>query len=106
MIRFQPIALAVLIAAILAGVFIYFAAPLPLVRDKPRLAVTAPPKASAPAAETARQDKTADDFLRAAQEILKRLPDTQASARTDELPIVGRIPLPKPRPVAPVPQTR
>jgi hypothetical protein len=31
--------------------------------------------------------------------ILERLPKAQASARTDELPIIGHIPLPKPRPI-------
>jgi hypothetical protein len=64
--------------------------------------VIEPPKATVSGAETlkaTRQKQTADDFLRAAQEILKRLPDTQASARSDELPIVGHIPLPKRRPI-------
>ena len=109
MIRFPPIALAVVFAALVAERFsYYFADPPPPVRDAPRLAVIEPPKTTAPAPETKanRQQQTAHDFLRAAQEILKRLPDTQASARSDELPIVGHIPLPRPRPAPPVVPTR
>jgi hypothetical protein len=110
MIRFPLIALAVVLAALAAvGFSYYFADPPPPVRDAPRLAVIEPPKATVPDAETlkaTRQKQTADDFLRAAREILKRLPDAQASARTEELPIVGHIPLPRPRPVPPAAQTR
>jgi hypothetical protein len=110
MIRFALIAVAVVFAALVAeGFSYYFAAPTAPVKDAPRLAAIEPPKPTVPGAETlkaSRQKQTADDFLRAAQEILKRHPDAQASARTEELPIVGHIPLPRPRPVPPAAQTR
>jgi hypothetical protein len=38
---------------------------------------------------------TVEDYERAAEAILKRLPEARASARTDELPFTGHIPLPK-----------
>jgi hypothetical protein len=40
-------------------------------------------------------------FKRASKIILRQLPDVQASARTNELPITGHIPLPKRRPPLP-----
>jgi hypothetical protein len=109
MIRFPLIALAVLLSALVAGGLSYYFAAPPPPGDAPRLAVMAPPKATVPGAETlkaTRQKQTADDFLRVAREIIKQLPDTQASARTEELPIVGHIPLPRPRPIPWAAQTR
>jgi hypothetical protein len=110
MIRFPLIALAVVLAALAAvGFSYYFAAPPPPAREAPRLAVIEPTKPTVPGAEmlhATRQQQTADDFLRAAREIIKRLPDAQASARSGELPIVGHIPLPRPRPLPPAAQTR
>jgi hypothetical protein len=44
-------------------------------------------------------DRAAQAYLEAAQAILKRSPDALASTRDDEIPILGRIPLPKRRPV-------
>jgi hypothetical protein len=38
-------------------------------------------------------------FKRASKIILRQLPDVQASARANELPMTGRIPLPKRRPM-------
>ena len=38
-------------------------------------------------------------FQKAAEEILRRTPNTRASAVADELPMTGRIPLPKRRPI-------
>ena len=44
-------------------------------------------------------EKAAIAYLEAAQAILRRAPSAQASASNDELPIEGRIPLPKRRPI-------
>jgi hypothetical protein len=51
------------------------------------------------------QPPTADElaaeaYQTAAEAILRRAPNTRASARDDELPITGPIPLPKRRPIA------
>jgi hypothetical protein len=45
-------------------------------------------------------EKAAIAYLEAAQAILRRAPSARASASNDELPIKGRIPLPKRRPIA------
>ena len=100
MIRWRLV-IAVLVAAALAGCFTYFVAPPPRVETKQRLAPTAP-EVSDSYAGTPRfiaQHRSTEDFQRAAEAILKRLPDAEASARIDELPIVGHIPLPKRRPI-------
>ena len=39
-------------------------------------------------------------YQKAAEEILRRAPNTRASAFADERPMTGRIPLPKKRPIA------
>jgi hypothetical protein len=44
-------------------------------------------------------EMAATAYLEAAQAILRRAPTAQASASVDELPITGRIPLPRKRPV-------
>jgi hypothetical protein len=44
-------------------------------------------------------EKAASAYLEAAQAILRRAPGAAASASNDELPIAGRIPLPRRRPV-------
>ena len=44
-------------------------------------------------------EKAAIAYLEAAQAILRRALTAQASASNDELPITGRIPLPKKRPI-------
>ena len=49
----------------------------------------------------AAEDKAAAAYLEAAQAILRRAPSAQAFARKDELPIAGRIPLPRRRPITP-----
>jgi hypothetical protein len=46
------------------------------------------------------EDKAVAAFQQAADAILKRAPNTRASAATDELPISGKVPLPKRRPIA------
>jgi hypothetical protein len=68
-------------------------------------AVIFSPSANAPASTQIDQPPNADElaaaaFQKAAEEILRRAPDTRASAFADELPITGRIPLPKKRPLA------
>ena len=47
----------------------------------------------------ARDEKAAAAYLEAAQAILRRAPSAQASASSDELPVKGRIPLPRRRPI-------
>jgi hypothetical protein len=44
-------------------------------------------------------EKAAKAYLEAAQAILRRAPGAQASVSNDELPIEGRIPLPRRRPI-------
>lgn len=44
-------------------------------------------------------DRAAQAYLEAARAILKRSPEVLASTRDDEMPVLGRIPLPKRRPV-------
>ena len=90
---------AVVVAAALAGCFAYFVAAPPRVEAEEQSAPTAPDVASSTAATPAIVGKRREDFERAAEAILKRLPDAQASARTDELPIIGHVPLPKRRPI-------
>ena len=91
---------AVVAAAVLAGCFTYFISPPPRVEAEQRLPAPAPDVTTA-ASKPARveRDRSAEDFLRAAEAILRPLSDAQASARTNELPILGHIPLPKRRPI-------
>ena len=44
-------------------------------------------------------EKAATAYLEAAQAILRRAPTAQASASAAEIPITGRIPLPRKRPI-------
>jgi hypothetical protein len=103
MIRWRLVILAVLVAAALAGGFTYFVTSPPRVEAEQRLTPTpTPPGVTGSAAGTPTkigEHRSAEDFQRAAEAILKRLPDVQASARTDELPIIEHIPLPKRRPI-------
>jgi hypothetical protein len=104
MIRWRLIVLAALVAAAFAGCLTYFVIPLARV-DQPLQATTPtltsrieplPPNIGQhPAAE---QQATAT-FERAAEKILRRLPDALAYAGADEPPITGHIPLPKRRPI-------
>jgi hypothetical protein len=97
------LAVAALVAAAFAVVFAYFVSPPPrrLVEAEGPSAPAAPVVTSSMAAAPtiAGQHRTEEEFERAAKEILKRLPDVAASARSNELPIVGHVPLPKRRPI-------
>ena len=44
-------------------------------------------------------EKVASDYLAAAHAILRQAPAAHASAGADEVPITGRIPLPRKRPI-------
>jgi hypothetical protein len=92
---------AVAISAGLAGCLTYFVSPPPRVEAEQRSAAPARDVTGTAAGTPARvgQDRSAEDFLRAAEAILRPLSDAQASARTNELPILGHIPLPKRRPI-------
>ena len=92
---------AVVVAAALAGSFTYFASPPPRVEAEQRSAAPARDATGTAAAKlpSIGQDRRAEDFLRAAEAILRPLSNAQAASRIDELPITGRIPLPKRRPI-------
>jgi hypothetical protein len=90
----------VLVAAAVAGCFTYFVSPSPPppVEADQRLRPTLPDVAPNIDRRPSSEEEAELAFRRAASAILRRLPDAQASARTNELPITGRIPLPKRRP--------
>jgi hypothetical protein len=91
---------AVVVAAALAGSFTYFVSPPPSrLEAEQRSAAPAREMTGTAAGTPVRiaQDRRAEDFLRAAEAILRPLSNAQASARTDELPIIGHVPLPKRR---------
>ena len=103
MIRLRLVILAVLVAASFAACLTYFVIPLALVDTDQRLPATMPTLTSRIEAIPANigrhpAEEQQAAFERAAEAILKLLPNVQASARTDELPIIGHIPLPKRRP--------
>jgi hypothetical protein len=101
MISLRLVILTLLVAAAVAGGITYFVASPSLVETEQRPAKPARDVTGAAEGNPARvgQDRSAEDFLRAAEAILRPLSDAQASARTNELPILGRIPLPKRRPI-------
>jgi hypothetical protein len=90
---------AVVVAAAFAACFAYFLSPTPRVEQRSAAPTRDVPVAAADTPVRIAQDRRAEDFLRAAEAILRPLSDAQASARTDELPILGHIPLPKRRPI-------
>jgi hypothetical protein len=92
---------AVVAAAALAGSFTYFVSPPPRVEVEQRPAAAAREMTGTAVGTPVRiaQDRRAEDFLRAAEAILRPLSEAQASARANELPILGHIPLPKRRPI-------
>jgi hypothetical protein len=93
----------VLVAAAVAACFTYLVTPPPAVEvyqpKSPNLKgqdTRAPTNTDQhPNAE----EQAAAAFKRASTAILRQLPEAQASARTNELPITGPIPLPKRRPI-------
>ena len=98
---------AVLTAAAVAGCFTYFVQqPIAGVEGDPRLP---PAKLTLIGPDTTAStsvykhpgadEKAAIAYLEAAQAILRRAPSAQAFASNDELPITGRIPLPRKRPI-------
>ena len=96
---------AVLAAAVLAGCFTYLITPPwqveALHRSSPTVLsvqVTPESKGIDPLADD--KDEAVAAFQQAADAILRRAPNTRASAATDELPISGKVPLPKKRPIA------
>jgi hypothetical protein len=92
----------VVVAAALAGSFTYFVSPPPPPVEAEQRSAAPAREMTGTAAETPvriAQDRRAEDFLRAAEAILRPLSSAQASARTDDLPIIGHVPLPKRRPI-------
>jgi hypothetical protein len=104
MIRLRLAVLAVLVAAAFAGCLTYFVIPLARVDTDERLPATMPTLTGRTEAmptnisqHPAAEQQAAAAFERAAETILKRLPDAQASADIGAPPITGHIPLPKRR---------
>jgi hypothetical protein len=90
---------AVLLAAALAGSFTYFVTPPPSVKTDPQLPEKTPElRMGIPAnVDRPRAEEKTDEFLQAAQAILKQDQNAQASA--DKPSVTGHIPLPKKRPI-------
>jgi hypothetical protein len=90
---------AILVAAAVAGCFTYFVPPPPPVAPPPQLPEKMPElRMGIPAnVDPPKAQERADDFLQAAQAILKKEPDALASA--DKPTITGHIPLPRKRPI-------
>ena len=104
---------AILATAAVAGCLSYFiiiTLPARFETDARLLDVRLPPAAlysppGAGASTQIDQPPNADElaaaaYQKAAEEILRRAPNSRASAFSDELPMTGRIPLPKKRPIA------
>ena len=98
---------AVLAAATVAACVTYLVHP-PIARDKDEHRLDlAKPTLSGPditasigaGRHPGPNDKAATAYLEAAQAILRQVPIAQASASADELPMKGRIPLPRKRPI-------
>jgi hypothetical protein len=97
MISLRLAVLAVLIAAASAGCLTYFVTSSARVEADRRLPAIVPTKTIERRPTANEQAATA--FEQAAETILKRLPDAQASADIGAPPITGHIPLPKRRPI-------
>jgi hypothetical protein len=98
---------AVLVATAVAGWFTYLVtAPAPVEADRRLPPTSLNVKGPYPGAPVnidqhpSPEEQAAAAFGRASKMILRQLPDAAASARTNELPITGRIPLPKRRPMS------
>jgi uncharacterized protein involved in exopolysaccharide biosynthesis len=105
MISFRLAVPAVLLAATVAGCFTYFVAS-PSPEADQQLPPTFPNVKGSGTGTPVNIDQrlnpdeqAAAAFTRASKMILRRLPELQAAARDNELPITGRIPLPKRRPI-------
>ncbi|MDR3489339.1 MAG: hypothetical protein P4M05_31140 [Bradyrhizobium sp.] len=96
MISLRLAVLAALVAAAFAGCLTYFVTPLARVDADQRVLATVPTNIEH---HSSTEEQTAAAFQRAAETILKRLQDAQASASIDEPPISAHIPLPKRRPI-------
>jgi hypothetical protein len=98
---------AILAAAAAAGCFTYFVTPSPArVEADQRLPPTAPnlrgPDTTASTSIDQRpsaDEKAAAAYQKAAEAILRRAANAQATAGADESPITAPIPLPKRRPI-------
>jgi len=90
-----------LVAAVLAGCLTYFVSSTPRVEPEQRSPPASPDvTASAPGAPAVIvHGRSAEEFHRAAEAILKRLQDAPADSGAAEPPISGHIPLPKKRPI-------
>jgi hypothetical protein len=88
---------AVLVSAALAGCFTYFASQPPPVTVGRQLPEKMPELRMGIPTNIEKAQEKADDFLQAAQAILKQEPNAQASA--DKPAVTGHIPLPKKRPI-------
>jgi hypothetical protein len=94
---------AVLVAAAFAGCLTYFVTPPPQVEadeiSPPSRETLAPDFGTPPKfSERLNAEKSGDAFGQAADAILQRAPDAQASA-DEPPPITGHVPLPKRRPI-------
>jgi hypothetical protein len=106
MIRLRFAVLAILAAATFAGCLTYFVMPLAQLDTDHRLQASVPtfaartePVTRGTGRHLAAEEQAAAAFERAAKKILNRSPDALAYAGADVPPIIGRIPLPKRRPV-------
>ena len=93
MISWRVVIIGVLVAAALAGGFAYFVTPPPRIEAEQRSPPTAPDVTDSAAQKPTKiiQRLSAEDYARAAEALLKQLPDAQASAPADDLPIIGHI---------------
>jgi hypothetical protein len=96
-----------LACAVVAGCFSYLIAPLERVETDARLSPAALNPAAPNRSASAHIDPppNADElaaaaYQKAAETILRRAPDAQASIDRNEPPIAGPIPLPRSRPIA------
>src|ERR1700736_2062688 len=97
---------AVLPAGAVAGCIAYLVTPPARVDDQqppstlPNLTGPGTRASTSPDRSPTAEEHAAESYRQAAEEILRRLPNLQASVGPDEQPITGRIPLPKRRPIA------
>jgi hypothetical protein len=99
--KWSRLAGAVLVAAVLAGYLTYFVTSLPAV--EPDRSPPAEPDVTASVQSPPTgfvQGRSAEDFQRAAEAILRRSPNSLADAGAAEPPISGHIPLPRRRPIS------